>query len=564
MALLLGLPIPFSNLGRIIPDFFTIPSQRFALPLKLPEDVKANLSYVCALDRNARQVKNYIEAYQDLTGAFPRSLLLKSENMFKRAELLMKHISEKLKSGGELKLEKFVEDLSLTESLLTSYLDFIGQMCHQIWVQFEDISMNIGICFLLSMLLVNFLPLFQVSVHYFYLLLPQFIFLTHQFDSAHLFIAELAVITFVSWILQQFSSRANKFGNPPRTWQTSLHDFVIGIICAAHSIALTSNSYVMYESYVIAYLMNSVVSFTFINICFRIRPPLYSKKKFYFGKFPMLVVLLLSFLLVSRLGQMFWSCREEHPWCDVSPFLMPLSNLRLSASHLASLRYIISGICVVTPVFVVKWWFQKQGDLVVPFVRMFPIKYGCPVAAISIFLYWALLAVPSSSLDLIPPWQQTILPQTAFFMLLVSFASLIIHPVCAYHKKGESRNFYEISQNKVDKRPKTNVQLKNMSAFSRKYGASLLTQRKKADETNNVISIVHGLGTIYFINLIQFLVTVYLLLSLLLGDGFSLSMMFIVLQISILFAIRTLDEGDDHLEGRFLHLQNSFLYKFIS
>ncbi|PIK50046.1 putative GPI ethanolamine phosphate transferase 3 [Apostichopus japonicus] len=542
VSLLLGIPIPFSNLGRLIPDLFTIPSGNFKFKVDLPQNVRASLSYVCALDRNARQVKNYINLYHNLTGAFPSSSLSESKIMVRKVDRMLQKIASNLNSETDMNMETLEEDLVLTEELLTSYLDFIREMCHNIWAQFDDFSINVGVCILLGLLSINILPLLPVSVHYFHLCFLQLVFLVSQWKSIKTFTLELAAIAFVSPILQKISMKARKLNDQTRTWKTSKSDIVIGSLCCAHSLSLTSNSYVMYESYSISHVVNSVICFVFIGVCVTVKPPVHTRKRLSLGKFLKVSTLLLLFLLASRLGHLFWSCREEQPWCDASPFLIPLSNLRSSAARIASLRYISSGASLYAPVFLVKWWFKQKGNLGVSFLRSFPINYGLPLAAICIFLYWALLAVPSPLLDKLPPWQHIFLPQMAYLMLFVSFVSLTVHPVCAHLlPKEKARKFGEISRN-IDHEKQEEVKSHSRSRAAALKRSSPIIPK----ETKKEVPVVCGLGTVYSANLMQFLVTLYLLLCLLLGDGLVLSMVLMAAQVTVVLTVRTLSGEENH------------------
>ncbi len=112
MSLLLGVPIPYSNLGRIIPDLFA------AAKGVTPGDIQA------FLEANVRQVHNYLERYAQLGGSLPEELLAS----------LRRDVASFRSSGG---------DPALGLSLLAR----ARENCRGVWARFDEGAMWAGATF---------------------------------------------------------------------------------------------------------------------------------------------------------------------------------------------------------------------------------------------------------------------------------------------------------------------------------------------------------------------------------------------------------------------------------
>ncbi|KAG9305901.1 hypothetical protein G9A89_016553 [Geosiphon pyriformis] len=136
LALLLGLPIPFNNLGTVIPEFFLRSynfegkNQNFNHPLKtLLETIRLN----------AHQVYQYVVEY---SVQFPRAELSKEalhtyHDLFQLAESQYNSINNS--SNGSL------EDIKDTIKLYMIFLRTILATCRRIWAQFDFPLMFAGI-----------------------------------------------------------------------------------------------------------------------------------------------------------------------------------------------------------------------------------------------------------------------------------------------------------------------------------------------------------------------------------------------------------------------------------
>ncbi|KAF9291387.1 mannose-ethanolamine phosphotransferase gpi13 [Mortierella alpina] len=129
LSLLLGLPIPFNNLGSVIPELF--------LSAKKPDDAVRDL--LRAMRLNAAQVATYFESYKDLDPSSDIALAMQVEfgDLFKRAERFMAEI------GQDRRLQS-VDNLVEAVRLYSGYLRTSLTSCKRIWAHFDVPLMTAG------------------------------------------------------------------------------------------------------------------------------------------------------------------------------------------------------------------------------------------------------------------------------------------------------------------------------------------------------------------------------------------------------------------------------------
>jgi phosphatidylinositol glycan class O len=126
------------------------------------------------------------------------------------------------------------------------------------------------------------------------------------------------------------------------------------------------------------------------------------------------------------------------------------------------------------------------------------VKYLYPICGVAIVLNWALQGLPQQILDSLPTWQQVFLPRLVYIILFISFIVTMWKPLI------------------IQLLPKQEIIPQMLNKMKQNF----------QDETEKEHPpIVFGLGTTYSSALINFVVLVYLLLILLLGDGPSPSLL---------------------------------------
>ncbi|KAG0200276.1 mannose-ethanolamine phosphotransferase gpi13 [Mortierella sp. NVP41] len=121
LSLLLGLPIPFNNLGSVIPELF--------LSAKDPKNAIRDLLRATRL--NAAQVATYFESYMELHPTSDIALAVQMEfgELFERAETFMRELGQDPQTK--------TENLAMALRLYSEYLRTSLSSCKRIWAHFD-------------------------------------------------------------------------------------------------------------------------------------------------------------------------------------------------------------------------------------------------------------------------------------------------------------------------------------------------------------------------------------------------------------------------------------------
>ncbi|ORX95060.1 hypothetical protein K493DRAFT_315198 [Basidiobolus meristosporus CBS 931.73] len=142
LSLLLGIPIPFNNLGTVIPELF-VHSEDGSVGQGL-----ANLLEVTQV--NAHQVYQYVHEYARFSAAFSSDVLGELDTLFKNAEAAY----AKLGQGAIT-----ADDFRSVFVLYHMFLRFTLKACRHIWAQFDLTLISIGVGVLLGGLACIFMQL---------------------------------------------------------------------------------------------------------------------------------------------------------------------------------------------------------------------------------------------------------------------------------------------------------------------------------------------------------------------------------------------------------------------
>ena len=577
ISLLLGLPIPFSNLGNIIPELFTTlprhsPKSQLTSNLeKLPKNLQVMISKVGALQSNAYQVNTYIETYSKMSNDFPHSESSRLHEVFNKAESILTNISLTPES-----YKKVLADLEVTEDLYKIYLSGVKEMCIKIWAQFDLMSMILGLiatgavilfCWMLlartqsagdrstlhSTLETLLLTSFCVYASFLTLSIVLIIF-TDELEEASVSTIVLlpaipsALVT-IAMIVLHFLDGQLGYILRTHIFRASKESILCGILTVANATMYASNSYVVQEGYVSTYFVQSIVTFWFI--CTGLSQSRTTTKEALTKKTKIeksrdighlithprtfLVIYVAIFSVCVRFSTYFFACREEQYPCEESTFLRPLASFTEENSDYRHYRYLISAACLAMLPASLSYWLNKQGNLNGTSASSLSITYALPAAAVCVCLHWGLHSLPEKILDNIPGWEQVLLARVAYVLLAISMLSLIFDPMCVYlvpkkdrlkvANSGDSSMADDAAAPKVVERPK--------GMRKRNPGRQTLEEETTADGEEPpgfIPPIVYGLGTVFSSGFLQGGVTICLLLALLLGDGFAPAVLLLLCQ----------------------------------
>lgn len=582
--MLLGLPIPFSNLGAIIPELFTtLPTGHstdspFLKELeRLPKDAQVVLSKIGALRNNAHQVSRYIEEYSNKSGEFSYTESARLLELFNGAEAMLNNVSSLPDSSPEL-----LETLLHVEELYTSYLSGVKEMCRKIWAQFDVMSMVLGLiatgavvffCWMLlartqsagdrstinSTLDTLLVTSFCVYLSFLTLSVLLVVFTDELKDASVSTIVLLpsipSALFTIAMIVMHFLD--GQFAYILRTYflRNSKESLFCGALTVAHAALYTSNSYVVNESHVSAYIVQSIIIVWFV--CTGLsqsrtvtKEALTKKTKIERSRDighlithprTFLVLFVVAFLVCVRLSTNFFACREEQYPCQESKFLLPLASFTDNNSEYRHYRYFVSVACLAMLPASLSYWLNKQGNLNGASASSLSITYALPAATVCVCLHWGLQSLPEKILDNIPGWEQVLLARVAYGLLFISMASLIYDPMCVYlvpkkeraklanSSAGDSSIGDDAASPKVVERPKGMRRRIN----PRHAHGDLVPSNDSSDPPGFIPPIVYGLGTVFSSGFLQGSITLCLLLAMLLGDGFAPSVLLLICQVAL-------------------------------
>ena len=316
LSLLMGLPIPYSNLGSVILDL--------VFPEQLWQDFRPTekharlitLSYISdALYLNTKQVWRYLRTYSR-DSPFPGKEFQQLSSQIDRITNLFDQLKvDRCSSSCALepnccpeyeKLEEFVRvaQLFLTEA---------KEMCRSMWARFDLSSICIGLVIFASSLFLHWTtPLNSVSMQpfgYFGIAGASLSIIIHSWSTTSTVLSLGFTLTpVVIYLVRSMSIQPNHFG----------FACIIPFIMAA---SYTSNSFVVEEPYVVHYLIQSLIWLPFF---FRRQ-----KRKEW--------LLRIASSVATRLGLLFFRCREEQfPACEAH-------NLHRSITSLSGSNSVVYG-----------------------------------------------------------------------------------------------------------------------------------------------------------------------------------------------------------------------------
>ena len=162
VSLLLDIPIPYSSLGVVIPELYLKCPDLSACIHQTLGDVKDEFQqcrqiykgrvdeeFLFVLNRNARQIKNYLDAYSDHSNDFPTTQRLHLQKLLDKAELMHSSIlvrREKDKYFSEQPLDVDLrEDMEECADLYYNFMYNVRDLCRQLWAKYDDTSIFMGI-----------------------------------------------------------------------------------------------------------------------------------------------------------------------------------------------------------------------------------------------------------------------------------------------------------------------------------------------------------------------------------------------------------------------------------
>lgn len=515
LATILGVPIPFSNVGRVIVG--AVPVSGFSRQLS------SNWEFVTvALWTNIKQITLYIQEYSKFNDQFPVDKLFKFTEKYKQLRTQLEFISSE-------------DDLKNFILAAEDYLQGVREMCEEVWVQFDSFSMSRGlllfyIIIVFVYILVEGIPgdKFQNVIEGKFLIfayggifvsfvgvtvLVYLEILTEVELNIYFATCLVSVVLMAIVIVYHWKFISGKWHNTNKV--KNKFDVFCRILIVVSVLGLFSNSFVIEEA--------SLVSFLFVSLIWTLltdmkadntkksykNSNLVTLKSFLYSLRGRVFVSIMLLSLLLRFSACFRKCREEHG-CVIEKQIISQTSQCLITIVLTAVFITVSRFCL-----------RSLGNLVGFSPTVFVSRYAPTVIVICSGGFWILQSLPrQTQWKLFEPWQLQILPRTSVFIALGAIVVLYIRPLSIYCMSQRSDSLL-LHDNII---PTLFKQLKEL----------LITRTK-----NNLkgYPVVFGLATAYsaaFINLSIFLI---LFTALLLGDQMAVSSLLLIMSLGLLTSI---------------------------
>ena len=500
LSLLLGVPIPFSNLGSLMEDLFVPTSllkdvNHSNLPSYSTEDlVNFRLPYV---KTNVHQVYRYLTAYLAQGGTFPEA-----------ANSRIRHLaSQVINKPGALSHKQLVELLKNSRAFLRE----ARTMCQSVWVEFNLTSMSQSLnilllhtCVLLLLILKPHSRLLTMLISLSTLIISLF---TGGFIGVS--ISCLTGYSFYSLVLGGAAATSTIAQGFTLLWKlrqsliSIVKSLLSSITCEVLILALIfictlvssfSNSFVVLQAQTLNFLIVSIL----VMYLYKYR----QENNNIISSSVILCVGLLQF------SMMYVRCREEQGLdCHPSDFHKPLSTLPSSAGSYKNWRYFFTNVCVLLTCSGLQFILSRGGNLNGISIPVLVSGYFPWIIVIIMISYWALQAFPIALISKLLPWQQNILAQSVLVLSVIPVIILVINPKLVYLIPKKRHSLNQISV------PKQENVATYFNYLKTNWKSTLL------GDSPNPMNIAYGLGTCLSGVMISITTFLSLISMLLLGDG---------------------------------------------
>lgn len=511
LASILGVPIPFSNLGSVILN--SLPSSTRSG--KSEDDLWYSIH---SMWKNIVQTKKYIDIYSTDSYLFSKDQLESLESIYNHLFEQIKHVNT-------------VEEFELFIKSSRSYFKLLKDTCYEVWVQFDSSLMSKGLLLMFCTLFFFYLfitgipesrmsKIFQSSflqccilVN---LIIALVIFLLFFFDILDEFKNTTFFLTGTVSVILLVVLIAKNWDVISMSWydyrKIKMLIYVTRVILLLTVFSLFSNSYIIEEDIALSYLLITLLWLLIFNLKTENPNEIVERKARSFSKshpksnLKIIIIFIGLIACISiRLSHYFWRCREEHQQRVCSTFITGKAGSMIS-NNLERVILAVTLITLALYITIIRLWLQNCGNLS-GFSASVLVGQYCPVViGVCMGCYWVLQRLPKFvKVKFALSWQVSTLPNIVYALTLFAIFVLYYRPLSIFllPKKKESINIYH-DENIVPR-------------LFEKIKESIYQKRIHTDET----PVVYGLGTAYSATFISLSVFLMLLYSLLLGDILS-------------------------------------------
>ena len=531
LSLLLGLPIPFSNLGIIIPSLF----ENSGL-----QDFPENTSLLHALQLNARQVNRYITEYTQLSNDISSDVLdTITSPLFKR----------KAGFSRDKNNHTINYDILQGETAYLTYLKKTRELCRTVWAKFDLLAIQSGI-FIVTLLSVISLIIIWILVPklfldkhrsqklYKYGMLAVLIILFPGFLLFHgnvcLFVLVFLLYGIAGFVLKLHT---NIFGYMKQNFaDVNFKSVVMVFLLFIQFAGFFSNSYVINEDKILVFFLQTIIVVLALNILTSTVASVkfleFENSKGYIktqkrkdtkkrgvirsvlGQIKHELACLFLLMVLFRLGSLFWHCREEQAACESTEFF--------TGSEKNGYQFWMGSVFLLFVPATLLFRLRASGNLNGYSSPVLAVKYALPFGAVFACVHWLLQYVPAKMVKQNPAigyLQQIVTPCILYCSCLGSLCCLLYQPITAFVVRPRD----------VKDEPAILTGQRSMRNAVVRIFKQLRSELSEADN-NDDVTYVYGLGTVYSSAVLILLVCFALPMALVLGEGLGPSVVSMLAQ----------------------------------
>jgi len=352
-ALLLGLPIPFENIGTIIPELFWYPS-----PYGKNNNIEANIlqNVMEALRINTYQLQNFIETYY----ANSKSTKKEAKEKYQIIEKRLENFIEKHKDGI------FDDDTEELKNIIYDYISYNRQALYgfrQVWAKFNVPLFTFGICILLLGIASQVVYLlsnhniveFNSTHHYLFpfgigsvtailmyygvsdILVKHLFGVTLKLEPYQAFLGGFSFGACIGYLLSYLlvpNGRKSIIDNiKPLILQQHLDAFAISIV-VIHGFLINSDSYIIYEDSIVQYILQ-LIGLYFLWKAFKQQIGQIRNK---------MITFTIIYMIIIRITSYYDLCRDERKGTCETTVKTSLPNYYISICSLVFFPFFLKKI----------------------------------------------------------------------------------------------------------------------------------------------------------------------------------------------------------------------------
>lgn len=569
ISLALGLPIPFSNLGRVISEVvlpFTETDRNEETTTNNGYGGRASLEFLTALRINAEQIHNYLVTYAQYSGDFPPDDFISLQNSYGNTLKSHQEILETVDDGRK----PSKEDLTRVAEEYVAYMEEVRRMCHSIWAKFDNVPIAQGLFLLTLTIVVSPIILLDVdrailSLHSSVLfglkagLVITVISILFTGISVSL-LSVLVNFAFVSLVLTLFIFlwrfrdvivksliylRHSLLYFPMRINYLQLLALMVVVL---HAASMFSNSFILYEADMLVLFIQS------LTLCFAVRALKEASEIRPVTAFSLLksVVPHVILMVCVRLSKVFYACRDLQlqDGCEPTSFILALASATDSLGSLAKWRFIASivAILLIPMAFIIH---LRRRESHVYLSRRLVVAYelGFILCGLSVSIHWWIQSLPQSTLVSMPHWQHLLPPWIVYTTAIAIVCICILHPF-----KGHVRTllYSEDLNSLIEAGSEANLPSSIGGSDSHYETYGITRQRKpppsqdQASGSLNAPADSSSFGAaakeLVIIIFTIMLITIWIPIAMLLNDGIALSAALTCIE--IIFTVRLLQNSE--------------------